>query len=307
MIRTASEIGFHTVPLSMTEDLPVLLRGINESFILLSEQGLDELAIVAQCPFPELYVGLPCDVTFLTESILDCAVLLQQQRLVPRIPVIEAYAALMQTLVSKVSMADGSLGQYQPSAFVIDGLANVDTFDLVSSLFVRVCEEQKHLVRIPAKSSQYFHQAKTKWAYIAMCPQIGVNNRLRELQSVRSDDFEGALERLCENLEAESWKKCAPRCHGDSIAMELSPQHPPPSDRVNASSLSHQPPPSEPVTASSSPHQSPPSEHKKAPSPLHQPPSSEHEEAPSSPHQPPPSEHEKATSSPRGMFDTCFV
>jgi hypothetical protein len=292
----------------MTEDLPVLLRGIYESFILLSEQGLDEVAIVAQCPFPELYVGLPCDVTFLTESILDCAVLLQQQRLVPRIPVIEAYAALMQTLVSKVSMADGSLGQYQPSAFVIDGLANVDTFDLVSSLFVRVCEEQKHLVRIPAKSSQYFHQAKTKWAYIAMCPQIGVNNRLRELQSVRSDDFEGALERLCENLEAESWKKCAPRCHGDTIAMELSSPHQLlPSDRVNAASLPHQPPPSEPVTAASSPHQPPPSEPVTAPSSPHQPPPSEHVTAPSSPHQPPPSELVTAPSSPRGMLDTCFV
>ena len=226
MIRTAKDIGFHSVPLSMTEDLPVLLRGVNDSFILLNEQGLDELAIVAQCPFPELFVGLPCDVTFLSEMILDCAVLVQQQRLVPRIPVIEAYAALMQTLVSKISMADGSLGQYQPSTFVIDGLANVDTFDLVSSLFVRACDDQKHLVRISPKHSQYFHQAKTKWTYVAMCPQIGVNNRLRELESVRSHDFEGALGQLFEKLEAESWTRCS-RSHGVNNSQRIStPTHP---------------------------------------------------------------------------------
>jgi hypothetical protein len=199
----------------MTEDLPVLLRSINDSFILLNEQGLDEESIVAQCPFPELYLGLPCDVSPLVDTIVNCAVLVQQQRLVPRIPVIEAYAALMQTLVSKVSMQDGSLGQYQPSAFVIDGLSNEPTLELVSSLYIRASEDQKHMVRISPKHCQYFHQTKTKWAYIAMCPQVGVNNRLNELQRVQYVNFENDINNFCEWLETESWKVCS-RSRGDA-------------------------------------------------------------------------------------------
>ena len=262
MIRTASDIGFHRVPLSMTEDLPVLLRGVNDSFVLLNEQGLDEQSIVAQCPFPELFIGLPCDVSPLVGSIVNCAVLVQQQRLVPRIPVIEAYASLMQTLVSKVSMADGSLGQYQPSAFVIDGLSNEPTLELVRSLYIRASEDQKHLVRISPKHCQYFHQAKTKWAYIAMCPQISVNNRLDELQRVQHANFEEDIDNLCEWLETQSWQLCS-RSRDESYNAthcrdsDREP-HAPASPRPRSPPPGHAP---EPHAPASPPPRSPPPAH----------------------------------------------
>ena len=218
MTRTGLEIGFSRVPLEMTGGLLASLRGINDSFIILNEQGLDESSILSQCPFPELYVGLPCDVSALADMIVDCAVLVQQQHLVPRIPVIEAYASLMQTLVSKVSMGDGSLGQYQPSTFVLEGLDNEDTFELVGSLYTRACEEQKHMVRFSPKHAQYFHQMKTKWAYVAMCPQIDVNKRLQELEFVQNVDFEIAIEHLIERLEHLSWSTCS-RPRPDASSM----------------------------------------------------------------------------------------
>ena len=240
MIQTGSEIGFSRVPLDMTEGLLASLHGINDSYILLNEQGLDESSILAQCPFPELYVGLPCDVGALADRIVDCAVLVQQRLLVPRIPVIEAYASLMQTLVSKVSMGDGSLGQYQPSTFVLEGLDNEDTFELVGSLYTRACEEQKHMVRFSPKHAQYFHQMKTKWAYVAMCPQIDVNKRLQELEFVQNVDFEIAIEHLIERLEHLSWSTCS-RPRPDASSMMSSHNA---ATEHSTRNLSHHAPPS---------------------------------------------------------------